>query len=117
MKKQDAKDLEDLILIESKMLNDCVNLLNNKILLNEWPSEVRHAFLMALQMKREGKEAYKAFRTARHLGIDRHSLMDFGGGKSVSLQPRCAERIRSNLSSLVKFGAGRYIVDDKGKSD
>ncbi len=115
MTKQDAKSLEDLILIENRVLNDCVNLLNKKVLLDEWPSEVRHAFLMALQVKEEGREAYKAFRTARHLGIDRHLLMDLGKERRISVQLRCAERIRSDLPRLLKFGAGRYIVDDKGK--
>lgn len=100
--------LEALLRQEHLILQKCVDLLTRQVPLTEWEHDVKVAFLLALAAK-EGKEAYKAFAMARHLRIHTTfpttDLPDF----PRPFQRRCAERIRADLSKLVKLGAGRHL--------
>ncbi len=104
----DRHQLEQLIVQEQTILQECVDLLKRRIPLSEWPRDVRVAFLLAIQSG-EGKEACKAFSTARHLRIYRHFPDDDILENPTSVQRRCSERIRADLSRLVKLGAGSYL--------
>ncbi|MDM8552982.1 hypothetical protein QUF72_23080 [Desulfobacterales bacterium HSG2] len=109
MKKYSRNDLENFIAHENEILEECVGLLNRRIPLSDWPDDVRVAFLLALQAEGEGREAYKAFSTARHLHIDRQSMGYNVLKNPTSAQRRCSERIRADLSGLVRLGAGSYL--------
>ncbi|GAK61468.1 hypothetical protein U27_01369 [Candidatus Vecturithrix granuli] len=102
------QQIEQFLVQEQTVLQECVNLLHRKIPLSDWPDNVRAAFLLALQAG-EGREAYKAFSTARHLRLHRRFPDQYLPGKPTPLQRRCAERLRANLSKLVKLGAGSYL--------
>lgn len=109
MKKYDHNHLEKFIIQENEILQKCVGLLNRRIPLSDWPHEVRVAFLLAIRLKGEGREAYKAFSTARHLRIGRQSP-DYDVPENPSpVQRRCSERIRADLPGLVKLGSGSYL--------
>ena len=84
-------------------------LLNRKIALADWPEDVRTAFLLAIRAGGEGREAAKAFSTARHLRMNRRFSDDDIPSSPTPLQRRCAERLRADLSKLVKLGAGSYL--------
>lgn len=112
MKKHSRNDLENFIAHENEILEECVGLLNRRIPLSDWPYDVRVAFLLALQAEGEGGEAYKAFSTARHLRIDRQSLGYHVPKNSTAVQRRCSERIRADLSGLVKLGSGSYLLSE-----
>ena len=108
IKKYDRYQLEAFMVREQAILRACIDLLNRKIPLSEWPRDVRVAFLLAIQPG-EGKEGYKAFSAARHLRIHRRFSNDEIPESPTVLQHRCAERLRADLSGLVKLGAGRYL--------
>lgn len=65
------RQVEQNLLRERKVLQECVYLLKHKIPISEWPCDVRVAFLLAIRQEGGGKEAYKAFSTSRHLRIRR----------------------------------------------
>ncbi len=109
MNKYDHHHLENLIVHENEILQECVGMLNRKIPLPDWPYDVRVAFLLSLQADGEGREAHKAFTTARHLCIDRKSLDYDVPENPTSLQRRGSERIRADLSGLVRLGAGSHL--------
>ncbi len=108
MEPYDRNDLETFIIHENKILEDCIDLINRRIPLADWPRHPRVAFLLAIQSG-EKREAYKAFSLARHLRIGRR----FDGydvpGKPSPLQRRCAERIRADLPGLIRLGAGSHL--------
>lgn len=103
------QQLEQFLVQEQAVLQDCVDLLNRQIPLSDWPDDVRAAFLLAIQSG-EGREAYKAFSTARHLRLHKRFPDQYLPEKPTSLQLRCAERLRADLSHLVKLGAGTYLT-------
>ncbi len=105
----DITSVENRIIQEELLLKDCANLLERRVPLADWPREVRAAFLLALHVKGEGREAYKAHRTARHLRLDRESLPGPPDESPTALRRRCAERIRDDLPSLARLGAGSYL--------
>lgn len=108
MKTHKREDLERFIAQENRILEECVDLINRKIPLLEWPRETRIAFLLALQPQRAG-ETRKAFYMARHLRIGgRFDQWDVPETESA-LQRRCSERIRADLPGLVRLGAARYM--------
>lgn len=108
MKTHKRRDLERFIVQENRILEECVDLINRRVPLSEWPPETRIAFLLALQPRQEG-ETRKAFSMARHLRIDGHfDGLDVPEAPS-DLQCRCAERIRADLPGLIRLGAGRYL--------
>ncbi len=108
MKTHEREDLESFIAHENKILEECVDLINRRIPLSEWPRETRIAFLLALQPRQDG-ETRKAFSMARHLRIDgRFDHYDVPETPSA-LQRRCSERIRADLPGLIRLGAGRYL--------
>ncbi len=112
MKKYDKDHLENLIVQENKILQECIDLLNHRIPLSDWPYEVRVAFLLAIQAgvrTGEGREEYKAFSVARHLRIDRQFPGYEVPENPSSVQRRCSERIRADLPGLVKLGSGSYL--------
>ena len=113
MNKYDRNHLENLIVQENEILYECVAMLNRKIPLHDWPCEVRAAFLLALGTDGEGREAHKAFIMARHLRIDRQFSDYDVPEKPTSLQRRCSERIRADLSGLVRLGAGSHLSDSR----
>ena len=106
-------DIEHLIEIERATLRKCVNLLQNRIPLADWPDDVRTAFLLAVRIKDEKGESYKAFRTARHLRLKIGNLPDSTKEPTPEAR-RCAERIRADLVKLVKLGAAEYLGIRKG---
>ncbi|RLC10697.1 MAG: hypothetical protein DRI57_20005 [Deltaproteobacteria bacterium] len=108
MNKYDRNHLENLIVQENEILYECVAMLNRKIPLHDWPCEVRAAFLLALRADGEDREAYKAFIMARHLRIGRQ-FPDYDVPAPTSLQRRCSERIRADMSGLVRLGAGSHL--------
>jgi hypothetical protein len=104
----DRQQLENFLVQEQVILRECVRLLKRQVPLEDWPADVRTAFLLAIEAG-EGREAAKAFRTARHLRLARR-LADWDvPERPTSLQRRCAERLRADLAKLVKLGAGRYL--------
>jgi hypothetical protein len=108
MKSYDRNDLETFIIHENKILEDCIDLINQRIPLADWPRDQRVAFLLAIQSG-EGREGYKAFSLARHLRIGRRF-----DGYDVPINPsplqrRRAERIRADLAGLIRLGAGGYL--------
>ncbi len=108
---QDRKrHIENQIIQEELLLKDCANLLERRAPLEEWPRDVSAAFLLAIQVKGEGREAYKAHRTARHLRLDRKSIPEAPEENPTPLRRRCAERIRDDLPSLTRLGAGSYLI-------
>ena len=112
-----AKTVEKDIALEEKMLAKVVDLLNRKVELAQWLKEERDVFLLALWKKkcRKGdREAWKAFRTARHLHIDR-KLLPPEPAEPPALQLRCAERVRADICRFVKLGVGNYITPSKKK--
>ena len=103
------QQVEENLIRERRILQQCVYLLKDKIPLSEWPYDVKVAFLLAIRTEGEGREAYKAFSASRHLRL-RKRLPDDDIPKHPSpLQYRCSERIRADLSRLVKLGAGSYL--------
>lgn len=106
--KYDRHQLEQFIAQETTILQACVDLLNLRTPLADWPRDVRVAFLLAIQAG-EGREARKAYMTARHLRIDGQLADDDASPNPTPLQRRCAERIRADLAHLVRLGAGRYL--------
>ena len=110
-----VEKVEKDIALEEKMLAKVVDLLNRKVELAQWPEEERDVFLLALWKKkcRKGdREAWKAFRTARHLHIDRKLLPPEPADPS-SLQLRCTERVRDDICRFVKLRGGNYITPSK----
>ncbi len=105
------QQLEKRIIHEESVLADVVNLLKQRTPLADWPRDVREAFLLAFHVREEGREAYKAYRTARHLRLDRKSIPKISEENPASLQRRCAERIRDDLPSLTRLGAGSYLAE------
>jgi len=106
--KYSRQELKQFITQENTILQECVSLLSRKAPLAEWSNDVRIAFLLAIQAG-EGKEGYKAFTIARHLRIDREFSDADIPPRPTSFQCRCSERIRADLSHLVKLGAGSYL--------
>lgn len=110
--KRKRDQIEASISIEETMLEAVVDLLNRKAAFSDWPEDVHDVFLLALLIKESRKgdrEAWKAFRTARHLRLERDRLP----GEPVdasSLKRRCAERVRADLPHLVQLGAGSYLT-------
>ena len=103
-----SHQLQQFIAQENTILQECVNLLSQKTPLSEWSRDVLTAFLLAIQPG-EGRESYKAFIIARHLRIDT-GLSDTDIPQNPTpFQRRCSERIRADLSRLVKLGAGSYL--------
>ena len=106
--KYNRHQIEEFIVQEQTILQECVDLLNRRTPLADWPHEVRVAFLAAIWSE-DGKEAYKAFSTARHLRLNKQ-FFDYAIPENLTpLQCRCAERIRANLTKLVRLGAGSYL--------
>ncbi len=103
------KEIEALIAEENDILHKCANLIADSVPIDDWPDEVRIAFTMAIKKMGTSKEAYKAFRTARHLRIDREAFSYPVPKTSTSIQERRAERIRADLPRLVRLGAGKYL--------
>ncbi len=108
MSKYNRQQLEQFIVHEQRILQECVDVLNHKTPLSEWPHDVRVAFLLAIR-EGEGKEAYKAFKIARHLRITRQFHADDVPQHPTPFQRRCSERIRADLAKLIQLGAGRYL--------
>ena len=114
-----TETVEKDIYLEEKMLANVVELLHRKVELAKWPKEERDVFLLALWKKKCRKgdiEAWKAFRTARHLHIDRKSL-PMEPSDPTSLQLRCAERIRATISlRRRKIGISQFDSDSLPRS-
>ena len=106
--KYSRHQLEQFIVQENIVLRECVDLLERRIPLSDWSHDVRIAFLLAIQPG-EGQEAYKAFNLVRHLRVNGLLYDEAIPHPPTSLQRRCAERIRADLSRLVRLGAGRYL--------
>ncbi len=103
-----SNEIEHLIEIERATLRKCVNLLQDRTPLVDWPDDVRNALLLAVRIKDEKGESYKAFRTVRHLRLEIGNLPVLD--KEFTLvERRCAERIRADLIKLVKLGAAEYL--------
>ncbi len=110
MKIQDRRQhIEHQIVREESLLRECADLLKRCTPLTEWPRDVISAFLLALHVEGEGRESYKAHRTARHLRLNRKSIPPCPEKNPTPLQRRCAERIRADLPSLTRLGAGSYL--------
>jgi hypothetical protein len=108
MKTHKREDIERFIVHENRILEECVDLINRRVPLSEWPRETRIAFLLALQPREDG-EISKAFTMARHLRIGgRFEEYDVPETPSA-LHRRCSERIRADLPGLVRLGAGRHL--------
>jgi hypothetical protein len=108
IRQYDRHQLEQFIIQEHTILQECVDLLNRKIPFPEWPEDVRTAFLLALRTG-EGREACKAFSTVRHLRLNKRFPDEDVPENPTPLQRRCAERLRADLAKLVKLGAGSYL--------
>jgi predicted NACHT family NTPase len=108
IRQYDRHQLEQFISQEHTILQECVDLLDRRIPLSDWSKDVRVAFLLAIQSG-EGKEAYKAFSTSRHLRINRQFFDYEAPDNPTAFQRRCSERIRADLSRLVRLGAGSYL--------
>jgi len=113
MNKYDRNHLENLIVQENEILHECVVMLNRKIPICDWSCDVRTAFLLAIRTDGQGEEAHKAFTTARHLHIDRQFPDYEVPEKPTSVQRRGSERIRADLSGLVRLGAGSHLSDSR----
>ncbi len=114
-----ADSVEKDIATEERMLAAVVELLNRKVELSRWPGDVREVFLLALWKRKCRKgdaEAWKAFRTARHLHIDRKRLPPEPAAPDP-LQIRCAERVRADLPRLVKLRGGGYLTPSEETPD
>jgi len=109
MNEQYINCIEYLIENENLILHQCAELINQKIQLANWPHDIKYSFFLALQEKGKSSEAYKAHRTIRHLRLNRQLLTYFTPQDPSTLQRRCAERIRADLTRMVKFGAGSYL--------
>jgi hypothetical protein len=111
--------VEKELALEERMLTAVADLLNRKVELARWPEDVRNVFLLALWKKkcRKGdREAWKAFRTARHLYVDRKRLPP-EPADPTPLQRRLAERVRADLPRLVKLRAGGYLTPSEKTPD
>ncbi len=114
-----ADSVEKDIATEERVLAAVVELLNRKVELSRWPGDVREVFLLALWKRKCRKgdvEAWKAFRTARHLHIDRRRLPPEPAAPGP-LQIRCAERVRADLPRLVKLRGGGYLTPSETTPD
>jgi len=109
MNEQYIKHVEYLIDHENKILHQCAKLINQKIQLANWPHDIKYSFFLALQEKGKSSESYKAYRTIRHLRLDRELLAYPNLQNPTRLHFRCAERIRADLTRMVKLGAGSYL--------
>ncbi len=106
---QYRKDIENFLDYEETVLMQCVDLIKQYVPLRHWPSDVKTAFLLAVQLKGEHREAYKAYITCRHLRIDTTSLLHPPDNIDIDIH-RCAERIRADLAHMVGLGAGKYLT-------
>ncbi|KPA15079.1 hypothetical protein MHK_004713, partial [Candidatus Magnetomorum sp. HK-1] len=104
MNEQYIKNIEYLIDHENKILQQCAELINQRIQLANWPIDIKYSFFLALQGKGKNSESYKAYRTIRHLRIDKQLLKYENIQNPTALHFRCAERIRADLTRMVKFG-------------
>jgi hypothetical protein len=103
------KHVENLIDQENIILHQCAELINQKIQLANWPHDIKYAFLIALQENGKSTESYKAYRTIRHLRLDRQLLLYPNIQHPTPFHFRCAERIRADLTRMVKLGSGSYL--------
>lgn len=110
MKHQDRSRIEALIGQEDAVLRECADLIKRRVPLKQWPRDTMVSFLLAIQLKGETREAYKAYRTARHLHLDRTRL-PLPPDNVDAIHRRCAERIRSDLPRLVRLGQGKFLQD------
>lgn len=97
---------------QAEMLSCIRSLIEDKVPFSEWSASERAAFVVALQPP-EGTshfEAMKARNLARHLfrqDIEEPLPLD-PGFERLDL----SDRIRADLSGLVRLGAGRYLAQD-----
>ena len=109
MNEQYIKNIEYFIDHENKILHQCAELINQRIQLANWPHDIKYSFFLAIQEKGKSSESYKAYRTIRHLKIDRQLLTFSNIQNPTAFHFRCAERIRADLPRMVKLGAGSYL--------
>ena len=97
---------------QAEMLSAIRNLIEDRVAFTEWSAWEQAALITALRPPEGASEfeAMKARNLARHLFRD-----DID--QTVTFDPECvrpdlADRVRADLSGLVRLGSGRYLKQD-----
>ncbi len=97
---------------QAEILSSVRTLIEDKVAFAEWAVSERAAFITALQPPDEASEfeRMKAKNLARHLFREdlTSPLQTMDGFDRFDL----ADRIRADLSGLVRLGAGRHLKDE-----
>jgi hypothetical protein len=101
--------LGERIAAEDGLIVDLVELLRDRVPFDNWPNATKAALVRALSYQGSSDvEQLKAEHLRRHLFPDVRSPE-----ADISLATeRSAERIRADLSDLVPFGSGLFILSD-----
>lgn len=105
----DRTAVEAAIMAEDTVLEQCLDGIDARVPVSEWPQAARDAFLGAIAEDQRGNERERA--KARDL---RQHL--FRGRPGPAPRPEfarltTAERVRADLIGLVKPGAGTYLTE------
>jgi hypothetical protein len=99
--------LDKLVAAEDRLIGEIIAMFASRLPFDRWPDELKSALVRALDYQgTNGIEREKAEHLRRHLFLDA-SPPPFD---RTLASERSAERVRSDLASLVPFGAGLSIL-------
>jgi hypothetical protein len=99
--------LDKLVAADDHLIGELIAVFASRLPFDRWPDELKSALVRALEYKgTNGIEREKAEHLRRHLFLDAPPPL----ANRTLASERSAERIRSDLASLVPFGVGLSIL-------
>ncbi len=99
--------LDKLIAAEDRLIGELIAIFASRLPFDRWPDELKSALVRALDYEgTNGIEREKAEHLRRHLFLDASPPP----ADRTLASERSAERVRSDLASLVPFGVGLSIL-------